>query len=128
MLSQEATRRGLTLEVFKGPALLAVGDGEALRQVLFNLVGNALKFTAHGSVRVELSVESGRLRVSVRDVEATGQVAGLRVLADTTRVSRGAEADHQQLIKLITRAARGLRFPKQRGRSRVTLPMVFERS
>ena len=60
-------------------------------------------------------------------VEATGQVAGLRVLADTTRVSRGAEADHQQLIKLITRAARGLRFPKQRGRSRVTLPMVFER-
>lgn len=61
-------------------------------------------------------------------VEAAGQVSGVRVLADTTRVPRGAEGDHRQLLRVITRAVRALEFAKQRGKSRVTLPMVFERS
>jgi len=61
------------------------------------------------------------------EVEPSGQVAKLRVLADTTRVPRGAEADLARLRRLITRTARSLRFGKQSANSRVTLPMVFER-
>ncbi len=61
------------------------------------------------------------------EVEASGGVKKLKVLSDTTRVPRGAEVDHRRLISLITRTARALVFPRQTGKSQVTLPMVFER-
>jgi CheY-like chemotaxis protein/nitrogen-specific signal transduction histidine kinase len=56
VLGERAQHQGLSLRLQVAervsPALIA--DGTRLRQVLFNLVGNALKFTLRGGVEVQL--------------------------------------------------------------------------
>ena len=74
MLVQRARDKGLDLELTVDDAVPAVlvGDVGRLRQVVLNLLGNAIKFTATGSVDVKVSGSAGdsattHLRVVVED-------------------------------------------------------------
>jgi len=42
-------------------------DGEKIRQIVVNLVGNAVKFTDHGQVDVTVARRNGELSIAVRD-------------------------------------------------------------
>jgi PAS domain S-box-containing protein len=69
----QARQRGIALsfESHIPAGTRLIGDSERICQVLFNLVGNALKFTAAGSVSVEMSgkVENGKdgVLINIRD-------------------------------------------------------------
>ncbi|HVN82027.1 MAG TPA: response regulator [Terriglobia bacterium] len=73
-LAFRAYQKGLQLNYLVHPQVppRLVGDPGRFRQVLFNLIGNALKFTEQGEVAVEIDTESveeshAQLHCAVRD-------------------------------------------------------------
>ena len=94
MLRMRAAQKGLELDFdWAGPVPEAVWtDTTRLRQIVVNLIGNAVKFTARGSVRVTAS-----LRMPGEIPEAGGSApATLRIaVADT---GPGVSADELEMI------------------------------
>ena len=69
MLEQLAREKQLELRVEIDPSIpeAAVLDRGKLRQILLNLVGNALKFTHHGWVSLRLRASKGQIEIVVQD-------------------------------------------------------------
>ena len=97
LMQERAASQGLalTLETAAGGVPWLSADAVRLRQVLFNLVGNALKFTEQGGVVVRLSqapLEGSSQGVQLRlDVEDTG--IGIPADALPTLFDRFTQAD-----------------------------------
>lgn len=76
MMSDECARKGLqtTLEVSGDVPRWIVTDVARLRQILFNVLGNAAKFTERGGIRLEVCVASriGRTLHLLFSVKDTG--------------------------------------------------------
>ncbi|MBU1377619.1 MAG: response regulator [Alphaproteobacteria bacterium] len=63
-----ANKKGLSFALDVEPARGRYqGDPTRLRQILYNLISNALKFTEQGEIRVCATPDEGMLRLSVRD-------------------------------------------------------------
>jgi PAS domain S-box-containing protein len=70
LLSSQADAKGITLQLDISPAVpgAVLIDPDRMRQILLNLVGNAVKFTAKGGVTVRVDYDAAQmLRFSVAD-------------------------------------------------------------
>lgn len=57
----------LTTQIESDVPTVVILDGTSLRQVLANLIGNAIKFTREGSVAVSLTIAGDKLRFEISD-------------------------------------------------------------
>ena len=67
-LRSQAIQKGLALN-FKpaDPAVKVKADADRLKQIAVNLIGNALKYTAKGSIDVTMSQKNNELQITVAD-------------------------------------------------------------
>jgi PAS domain S-box-containing protein len=99
LFEPRATQKGLTIAVQPSPDVprFVRADEGKLRQVLWNLIGNAVKFTAKGGVVVRVGAQMvqspRRLRVEVEDTGAgisQGEIGRLFQKFEQTEAGRGS--------------------------------------
>ncbi|MGF1724903.1 ATP-binding protein [Photobacterium nomapromontoriensis] len=68
-LHEQAYKKGIKLKVIVAidVPVRIIGDKNRISQVLFNLVGNAIKFTHQGTVTIAVSRKEQQLQISVKD-------------------------------------------------------------
>jgi signal transduction histidine kinase/DNA-binding response OmpR family regulator len=83
LIADAAKRKGLAIGCLIDPAVPTrlSGDPGRLRQILLNLLGNAVKFTAHGEVVLRITED-----------ERSGEQSLLRFTVSDTGIGIGAEA------------------------------------
>jgi PAS domain S-box-containing protein len=88
-IALRAHQKGLELLLDIDPAIpqMLMGDPGRLRQIMLNLIGNAIKFTDHGEILV---------RVSLGEVQGAADVLPLRFSVSDTGI--GIPADKQHAI------------------------------
>ena len=79
VLRPQAEDKGLELNVLLDESMLGVWrtDPTRLRQVLFNLCGNAIKYTVHGSVELAASAKPGKDDFSLLHLRVTDTGMGI---------------------------------------------------
>ena len=123
------------IEVDDATPEYVMGDPTRIRQVLINLVGNALKFTENGEIEISVDVIGEHLSIIVSDSgigipqEALGSLFEAYVQADssTTRIFGGSGLGLSIVKKLITNMKGSIKVtsvPGEGSKFSILLPCV----
>jgi signal transduction histidine kinase/AmiR/NasT family two-component response regulator len=134
-----AAAKGVTVELEVGPDAggLYLGDPTRVRQILHNLISNALKFTARGRIGVRLERDAGAVTMTVTDSGVGIEAETLSRLfakfeqadASTTRRHGGTGLGLsicRELAELMGGAISAESEPGHGSTFRVTLPLPWQ--
>ena len=115
LLAPTAADKGLAFDLRLLPPLpeMVVGDAARIKQVLHNLLGNALKFTEHGSVTLEVGGTTNGLCFTVRDTgegippEQARRIFDAFAQAGTTPTRRAGTGLGLTISRALARAMEG---------------------
>ncbi len=95
LLAVKAHEKGIDLSVFVAPEARSqfIGDPVRLRQVLLNLLGNAIKFTERGAVSVQVKPASGEHGQSLLRFEVADTGIGVPELVKARLFEKFTQAD-----------------------------------
>jgi two-component system sensor histidine kinase/response regulator len=95
LFAERAHRKGLSLVCIYPPDAHAVfrSDPDRIRQILMNLVGNAIKFTEHGEIVIRCIVLNDALDRSELRIEVTDTGIGIRPEVQETIFDSFSQAD-----------------------------------
>ncbi len=96
IFSQKMSEKGLSFEIRIGTQLPAVlfMDETRLRQILLNLVGNAIKFTEQGGVWLEVNCRPTESKAQI-DLELLVADSGIGIASDQKEIIFGAFEQHR---------------------------------
>ena len=95
LMRERAVAKGLALRLDFAPNedTLVQGDAIRIQQILFNLVGNAIKFTDRGTVQVSVAIEPGAGRALTLHLAVSDTGIGIPDSAMPTLFDRFTQAD-----------------------------------
>ncbi len=99
LTSEAAKKKGLLVQVQVAPDIPAVlrGDPVRLRQILFNLVGNAVKFTERGGIHISVkTIPSNQDNSNAVVLQWTVKDTGIGITADQQTRLFGAYAQAEE--------------------------------
>ncbi len=101
MFALEAQAKSLRMDAVCAASMPErfVGDEARLRQVVLNLVGNAIKFTAEGSVRIEVSFEKAVAGTAGESADEAAEDAPSMLRIEVADTGPGiAESEHARIF------------------------------
>jgi signal transduction histidine kinase len=101
LMAPAAHAKNVELTGFLGPEVpaMAIGDPARLRQVLLNLIGNAVKFTSQGEICVTVACEHQDVSDLVLRIAVTDTGVGIPVHAKPRLFSAFMQADNSTTRK-----------------------------
>ncbi len=143
LMRERAVAKGLALrfEMVPNEDALILGDAIRIQQILFNLVGNAIKFTDAGAVQVTVTIEPGAGRALTLRLAVSDTGIGIPESAMPTLFDRFTQADSttmrryggsglglaitREIVQLMNGSIATTSTPGQGSRFTVAIPSRF---